>query len=403
MPKIRIIETDKTGSVQASAISNVVFVPITAAAGTAGFEPTLFSSVNAFKEFIEEKVPVASGDSFIDTPRANIDHLDCCLCIHLLRLGFQVLVEGITAEEPSWQKLQDKGLYDIRFLTNGTQPQTAGIPAGMIECAKKRGDCVALVNADESDEFTYDITTVRSVFSGISDGEFAAGFTPWFYTNNSDFANVLDTSNQKVENPKIPAAFGYLFAYANAIKNYPEWYAIAGFERGIIPELTGVAHEYSSAEIEILQSRASTAAVELDDETDNVGVAINPIANIRPAGYIIYGNRTLRSNDATKKLIATSFLNVRNAVSAIKKVMYEASRKYTFEQNTETLWINFQSYVTPLLDNMKSGNGILGYKFIKVKTNAKARLKARLNIIPVEAVEDFDLEVYLTDDLTVSE
>jgi hypothetical protein len=83
--------------------------------------------------------------------------------------------------------------------------------------------------------------------------------------------------------------------------------------------------------------------------------------------------------------------------------MYEASRKYTFEQNTETLWINFQSYITPLLDRMQSGNGILGYTFVKQKTDAKARLKAKLTIIPVEAVEDFDLHVELADSLNVSE
>ena len=52
---------------------------------------------------------------------------------------------------------------------------------------------------------------------------------------------------------------------------------------------------------------------------------------------------------------------------------------------------------------MQSGDGIYGYRFIKQSTSKKARLKARLKIVPVEAVEDFDLEVMLTDSLEVVE
>lgn len=201
---------------------------------------------------------------------------------------------------------------------------------------------------------------------------------------------------------EIPAAFGYLFAYANSIKNNPEWYAIAGFQRGVIPELETVMYELSAAEMDALQCRAE----ELDGSApieDNTGIAINPIAYVRPAGYIIYGNRTLKDNTYPIKTTATSFLNVRNLASAIKKQLYNAARTYTFEPNNELLWIKFQSYVTPLLDQMQAGNGILGYKFTKLVTPAKARLKCRLTIIPVEAVEDFDIEVALTDSLTVTE
>ena len=448
MPKIRISETDKTGRVQQSAISNVVYVPIRlnshASAGqlnknSKDYSLGLFSNIQLFRSatdfetaaetIVKVKVATESGggtgttaeETSYDVAIINKKSLGYKLCKHLLNIGFEVLVEALSdSDTPSWNALKDKSLYDIRFLTLGALVEGAvtggksefdltGQVSDMIAAAKTRGDCIALVNANETaDDFSYTATDVRGKFSSISDGEYAAAFTPWFYTKNLDFfyLNSEDDDEDDINIPvAIPAAFGYLFAYANATKNNPEWYAIAGFERGIIPELSGVFHEYSTADVEVLQARSATAEVELDDKsgTDNVGYAINPICYVRPAGHIIYGNRTLRINDANKKLIATSFLNIRNGLCAIKKLMYEASRKYTFEQNTETLWINFQSYITPLLDKMQSGNGILGYTFIKQKADAKARLKARLNLVPVEAVEDFDLEVYLTDDLTVSE
>ena len=46
---------------------------------------------------------------------------------------------------------------------------------------------------------------------------------------------------------------------------------------------------------------------------------------------------------------------------------------------------------------MKGDQGIQDYKFIKVKTASKATLKAIIRIIPIEAVEDFDISLTLED------
>lgn len=258
------------------------------------------------------------------------------------------------------------------------------------------------------------VKKIQNFFKGAGASEYCACFAPNFYSTNSDLAvKTLDEiSTTPIRNvyaiseAEVPAAFGYLFAYAAAIKNNPEWYAIAGFQRGFIPELSDVCYELSTTEMLSLQAREASSisdAYELDTENDNVGTAINPIANIRPAGYIIYGNRTFRYNDAAKKTTAASFLNVRNMVSGIKKKLWDASRKFTFEPNNEVLWVRFKSFITPYLDQLQSGNGIVGYKFERLATPAKARLKCRLVIIPVEAVEDFEIEVTLVDDLAIVE
>ena len=48
---------------------------------------------------------------------------------------------------------------------------------------------------------------------------------------------------------------------------------------------------------------------------------------------------------------------------------------------------------------MKADQGIRDYKIVKVReaNPKKATLKAKIRIIPIEAVEDFDLEVSLED------
>jgi hypothetical protein len=51
---------------------------------------------------------------------------------------------------------------------------------------------------------------------------------------------------------------------------------------------------------------------------------------------------------------------------------------------------------------MRADQGIRDYKIIKLETTKKATLKAKIRIIPIEAVEDFILEVSLDDDFGVS-
>lgn len=286
--------------------------------------------------------------------------------------------------------------------TDGNNPSGSGDQSG----AGSNNSSGSNNNDPESEEDATPTTTaakIQDYFSSITESSYVACFAPNFYTKiEALLADSLETESNTTDSQdadkkqEIPAAFGYLFAYADAIKNNPEWYAIAGFQRGVISELTDVCYDLSSAEMDVLQCRK-----DLTDEKDNNGTAINPIANIRPAGYIIYGNRTFKNNVYPIGTTAQSFLNVRNMVSGVVKKFYDASRKFTFEPNNDLLWIKYQNYVTPYLDSLQTGNGILGYKLIKQPTTAKARLKCKLIIVPVEAVEDFEINIILTDDMAL--
>ena len=57
--------------------------------------------------------------------------------------------------------------------------------------------------------------------------------------------------------------------------------------------------------------------------------------------------------------------------------------------------------ITPLLERMKSNQGIRDYRFIKQPTTKKALLAARIVITPIESVEDFDITVVLEDSIEV--
>jgi hypothetical protein len=99
-------------------------------------------------------------------------------------------------------------------------------------------------------------------------------------------------------------------------------------------------------------------------------------------------------------LVASHFLNIRQLCTTLKKQLYVTCRRFTFDPNSDTLWINFVNAISPLLDRMKANQGIEDYRIIKVATNQKATLKAKIRIVPIEAVEDFVIDLFLEDSIT---
>ena len=410
MPHVYINEYDNTvaGSVEEN--TNVVYIPgLKAADGTIVLDkPMLFKTTKAFKE------AVGTYD------RCNWNSR---MAEVLISLGLTVLFEAIGTEDEfditesgaenkefdfdavatavDWDKLTDRGLYKVKFLTAGAaKAGVLGTIAGnMIACAAKRGDCIALI--DHAMEYTLasgeDMATkihtafAQTVAAAGDKAKFGAAFSPWC-------ACTLTAG----ESPLLPASFVYLSAYGKATqsKQNPNWFAYAGSMRGIPAFSVLPLYEYGDTANGILQGRVFTDDGDFSDE-DNKTFAINPISNIDPFGNIVWGNRTLLDNDAAGGLTASSFLNIRNLVCDIKKRMYATSRKFTFEQNDDILWANFSSDINELLDRAKSGRGIRGAKLTQVPTEFKGRLKAHLVIMPIEGVEDFDLTLEMADSLDV--
>ena len=415
MPKIRIREVDNTGAVSSSEIPNVVYIP-GPAEGTDAVAPKLFTNAKAFHNAIHA-----------DDSGYEVDSLSEKMAYHLLTLGMQVIYEGVPVDalsgEPDaatwttvWNNLVDKNLFDVRFITSGqflldkaSGDEYSVNALKMVKCAATRCDAVALLDFKTENDEVSEYRTLAEEVENASEtlvvdatkepAAFAAAFAPKWTGNVNAFDGV-----EKIEN--LPPSFAYLCAFARSVKENPMWYAVAGSFRGVIPELVEVNKEYSTADVEVLQARAKTMEVALDEAGDNVGVAINPIAYKRPFGHLICGNRTLRKNLADDSgvgiLKATSFLNCRILSTEVAKVSYEGSNKYQFEQNNQVLWTNFTSYILPTLDRMSTGNGILDYTIERIATNKRARLSARISLVPVESAEDFDVEIELTDEISVS-
>lgn len=456
MPKITIKEIDMTNTFVASDLNRVVVVPglvgefklkpdEEAPAYEAG-TPTLCRTVREFqnvfgvKPYTFKAIPASKEPEQQKAVPASYDK-GWIVANSLLKLGMQVLYigfnkgdteifEGETLTESEFEKflqdynfsaLEDRSIYDFRFLTLGgyntigdgsTYSTIASDSSNIVGVAKARKDCVALVDC-KSTSVTYDKVLgefnnpgANNVYTAMSpnwEETFVAAFAPWCTFNLSEFGLAPISSGEEpnateVATIDLPGSIVYLFAFAQSIQNYPTWYAAAGSVRGVSPYAYAPTQIYGELAVNTLETRDPGTAT------------INAICNVNPYGYLMWGNRTLcpvgmtnSGEDTGEDLSASNFLNIRNLIIDIKKTLYQACRSLTFEQNNDTLWTKFTAAITPLLDTMKTSNGISGYKLTKGTPTRKAEMVATLRIVPIEAVEDFTITIEIGDSLEVTE
>lgn len=419
MPNVLIREVDSTQAGAYTGENNVVVIPgmfgtEAEEQATAG-EFVLVSTTTEFERKFGTR-PSKVTDANSEEDKSWI------MAWELLNLGMQVLycvpkkdgnavttkadMQEVLGTEEFWKPLADRGLYDFRFLTSGGYCADSLVNAGTSsEIAKQMLNVANVIISGETQEGRGDIVVVIDRQSGIataqavsddyqvigklSGAEYGTAFTPWVKINLLCPRAKDNEGSLLTGSLLLPPSYGYLAAYADAIQYASVVNAMAGSVRGEIPNLADVEVKYGEADNNILTKRT------------NAFVSVNPIRYVRPFGTIVFGNRTLKPNP--KGLVATSFLNVRNMVCSIKKVLYEAAREFTFEQNTNILWTNFKAAVTPLLDRFVTSNGLESYSLRREEVTEKAKLKAIINIKPIEPVEDFDLTVNITDEVEVVE
>ena len=266
-----------------------------------------------------------------------------------------------------------------------------------------RGDCIALCDISEHIYKNSNVKTqsqaiaaIQKEVSSMTSSKYAAIFAP-----SVDYSMPVD---EAYENTTFPASFHYLACAARARENYNEWYAVAGYTRGISKySVNGLGFKFGEAAIDALEPRYSKT-IGTGKDAKTFDKAVNLIVKMKN-DIVLWGNRTAEKLDAYSEtaecgLRASHFLNIRQLCCTLKKQIYVACRKFTFDPNSDVLWINFCNAIRPTLERMKADQGITDYKFIKRKSSKKALLCAKIRIVPIEAVEDFDISLTLEDSIS---
>lgn len=385
-----------------------------------------FTYKNGSNEVVQDNITVNSGTPYIQTDRGygGVNNIIECTAdgvkityasqyewvqdadysptgTEITESGVTPITLGVTptessphyynsTDEISWTSTVSNPSWNI---ISGTVVATANISITdpsfdltkkMISIASLRGDAVAII--DHTNNSVRPLTGTSSVYFSISENaehayegaEFATMFTPW-----ASYALVNEASGVP-STQVMPASFAFTSALARSIRTNANWLAIAGVSRGLVPNILS---------LNTVQRLTNTIANHYQPRDS---IAINAITNIKPYGLTIWGNRTLKKN--TKNLTATSLLNIRNLVSEVKKIAYTTAKSLMFEQNTEVLWDSFKTGIIPLLDQMMTGQGLTDYKIIRGVTTERAKVVAEIRLYPVDAVEDFEIRVSISDE-----
>ena len=317
----------------------------------------------------------------------------------------------ISENSKLFDELKDKANYRFRYLVTGLIETNTQANQNILKIAARdedlsekdelkngRGDCIALV--DIGDDIFNNTSSVAEAIQKIAleanlyqaGGKYAGIFAPSLCLN-------ITTEYEYMNNNKFPASFYYLAcaAYSRNYNNFAEWYAVAGLTRGVCKyDVISTALKLGESAVYKLEGRTPQDLGKLNNETVLSSTAINLIIKIRDS-YYLWGNRTaykLTYDD----LKASHFLNIRQLCCTIKKDVYDACKRFTFDPNSDILWVNFCNAIRPTLEKMKADQGIQDYTIIKADSR-RAELKALIRIVPIEAVEDFDITVTLEDSL----
>ncbi len=298
-----------------------------------------------------------------------------------------------------WEKLKDKSEYQFKYITTGGYPNfeysadvsTPGstIAAKMIDLANARGDACALIDHTNNSERSMVASANTSVYYSITntespykiDSEYASMFTPWFSCTQPSAGRALD----------MPGSYLYLMSLAKSMRDgNANFLAVAGVNRGVVPNVV-LPQTYTPLTMSIADSYQPKS-----------GICINAIANVKPYGYTIWGNRTLMTVGLAGT-VAKNFLNVRNMLSDIKKVIYVSALRLMFEPNSDVLKMNFNAAIAPTLDQMVSGGALTDWSIKYNPTSDKTKLSATVNVVPIYPVEDFEIGITITnEEVTVS-
>jgi hypothetical protein len=336
-------------------------------------------------------------DGFWDETAGNgkQTHLDYAIAVGKFTANAEGVIPAYAAQKAVVDAYDEANVTPNVFNTvNSNITKLARYVADDKAFIPGRGDCVALIELYENcytDTYTTKpeeliIDGINNMVSSIADdGKYCALTVPSVYYKMS--GNAV----------KFPAAFHYLACFMSSLKaGFAEWYAVAGYTRGV----SSYVIDHTSVKLGEIAINALEPRNLVDDETRvQPAFACNVIANFR-GSYYLWGNRTAHKLGAASggnDLVASHFLNIRQLCTTIKKQLYVACRRFTFDPNSDALWFNFVNAITPTLDAMKADQGVRDYKILKVFTDKKATMKAKIRIIPIEAVEDFDLEISLED------
>ena len=192
----------------------------------------------------------------------------------------------------------------------------------------------------------------------------------------------------------MPASLIFLATIGKNLTKNSEaqiWYAPAGVSRASTNMVVEPKYEIGS-----------TVLNEWQNNSEGLGVRVNPIMKILSYGYTIYGNSTLMQDEDGYTKSALQSLGTRVLCNVVKKAIFSICVALTFEPNDYILWAEFKTRLSKTLEQMKINGGIGDYQIVMDDTTVTDEAKNDLTvpgkvfISPTRPAEYFDIDFTIT-------
>ena len=274
----------------------------------------------------------------------------------------------------------DKYIYDVKFITAGGYADTSmtspKIAEAEVTLANTRKDCFAIIDFPKG---TIKTEVTKWFTQDVFDTSYAAAFAPWCYIK-------LPSGNTDWMAPS------YLFMYTLGLSvkaGNPVYSAPAGVLKASMPQVIKPEYEIGGDLLDYWQGSNPQS--------------INPLMKLRNYGYVIYGQKTLYNiqNKNQKTASALQQINVRLSINEVRRILFDAAIKLTFQANNQKTWNEFKSIVTPKLDAMISNGGITDYLIKMDETTTTPEdiqnntIRAKVKVSVTKAIENFEIDFYV--------
>lgn len=273
------------------------------------------------------------------------------------------------------QALSEPEQIDIDLLAIPGHSSTDVVLAGLDLCLNKRQDCFYVVDPPFGltvNEITDWHNGRHSLNSTQFDNDFGGLFWPW--------VKIRDTYN-KVD-VWCPPSGSILATITRSDNISAPWYAFAGINRGVVPNITDVFSRPSAVERDLMYGYAN---------------AINPIVQFSDTeGFLIWGNKTLQ-----RRSTALNRINVRRMMIAVEKQIRRDARVILFDPHDETSRQRFISIADSVLADVQQRRGITDYiiqcdeELNPPDVIDRGELRAKIGIQPTRAIEFIFIEFSL--------
>jgi hypothetical protein len=208
----------------------------------------------------------------------------------------------------------------------------------IVDMCEARGDCFYILDlyVDDGNPSSGQIQQVLSLADEF-DTSYAGAYYPWVRIKDTN-TNQLITVPPSVVLPAV---------YAANDRVAGEWWAVAGLNRGGIPNAKMVTDR--------------TTHAERDDLYEG---RVNPIAAFPGQGIVVWGQKTLQVKSS-----ALDRINVRRLLIEIKKFFASSARYLVFEQNTAATRNKFLGIVNPYLQSIQQRSGLYAFEVVMDESN----------------------------------